>query len=195
VKKPFIILLMAMCALLIGCPDFDPAAELISISVTRNPTKTEYFVDEEFDPAGLEVTALYSDSTSAVIDDYELSQPDMSSAGQKTITVSYEGKTASFSIKVDAVPTASSLTVTQPPQKTTYSVNEEFDPDGLVVKAYYSNGTSEVLDDDEYGLSQPDMSIAGTRKITVTFGGKTASFYITVNSTSGDTGDLEGTIY
>jgi len=119
----------------------------------------------------------------------------MSSAGTKKITVTYKGMTASFEITVSAVSevTLASLTVTQTPEKTAYSVNEVFDPSGLAVTANYSDGLSEVITG--YSLSQPDMSSAGTKAITVTFEGKTASFYITVSSIDGGTGDIDVIIY
>ena len=74
---------------------------LESISVT-GPTTTQYDVGATFDPAGLVVTAHYSDGTTAVIEagQYTLSDVDMSAAGEKTVTVTYEDKTATFTIKV-----------------------------------------------------------------------------------------------
>jgi len=199
VKKPFFILMIASFIINIACSEFLDllgTKVLTSISVTQNPSKTAYNVNETFDPAGLEVTAFYSDGTSSAITGYSLSTPDMSSAGTKAITVTYDGKTASFNITVSAVAgvTLSSISVSQDPIKTIYNVNETFDPAGLEVTAFYSDGTSSVITG--YSLSTPDMSGAGTKKITVTFGDKTASFSITVNSTSsGGTGDLEIIIY
>ncbi|MBO4703292.1 MAG: bacterial Ig-like domain-containing protein [Bacilli bacterium] len=78
---------------------------LVSISVTA-PTKVAYLIGDQFDPTGLVVTATMSDnSTRTVESGYELSNPDMSSVGTKTVTVTYQGKTATFDITV-AKPTA-----------------------------------------------------------------------------------------
>ena len=48
------------------------------------------------------LSAHYSDGTTAVIEagQYTLSDIDMSTAGEKTVTVTYEDKTATFTIKV-----------------------------------------------------------------------------------------------
>jgi hypothetical protein len=40
-----------------------PEVTLASIAVTKNPTKMSYTVGETFAPAGMEITATYSDNT------------------------------------------------------------------------------------------------------------------------------------
>ena len=72
---------------------------LDSITIS-GPTKTEYRIGEELDLSGLEVTAHYSDGSEAVVEDYEVSGFDSSTAGEKTVTVTYEGKTAEFTVNV-----------------------------------------------------------------------------------------------
>ena len=74
---------------------------LVSIAVTA-PTKVAYTTaDTALDLAGMVVTATYSDQTTQVITTgYTVSEVDFSTAGQKTVTVTYEGKTDSFNITV-----------------------------------------------------------------------------------------------
>ena len=74
---------------------------LVSISVT-GPTIKQYDVGATFDPTGLVVTANYSNGTSQVLDasQYTLSEPDMSTEGEKTVTVTYKDQTTTFTIKV-----------------------------------------------------------------------------------------------
>jgi hypothetical protein len=78
-----------------------PAAEVVSIAVTQSPAKTTYAINEAFDPAGLVITATYSDNSSKTAIGYTMSTPDMGTPGQKTITVTFDGKTATFSIIVN----------------------------------------------------------------------------------------------
>ena len=81
---------------------------LVSITVTA-PTKLAYTTaDTELDLAGMVVTANYSDATQRVITEgYTVSPVDFSTAGDKTVTVTFEGKTDSFTITVaQAKPTA-----------------------------------------------------------------------------------------
>ena len=76
---------------------------------------TQFTVGDTFNHTGMTVTANYSDSTSATVTSSATwSSPDMSSAGQKTVTVSYtEGsttKTANYTITVVA-PTTPTLSL------------------------------------------------------------------------------------
>ena len=70
------------------------------------------------------------------------------------------------------------IEIETPPQKTVYLVDESFDPTGMVVRAYYSNLTSSIVQFYTYSPTTPltlnDVSI------TVSFGGKTDSLSITV---------------
>jgi len=90
--KKFIILFMAAC-LFAACKKDEVTLE--SIAVITQPTKTIYTVDELFDPAGIVVTATYSDkSTKPITVTKDMLEYDFSSAGMnKSVTITYEGKT------------------------------------------------------------------------------------------------------
>lgn len=82
-------------------PSDDPT--LSSISLNTSNVQTVFTVGDTFTYSGLVVTANYSDSTSEIIaSGYTVSSPDMSSTGNKTITVTYNGKTATYQITVNA---------------------------------------------------------------------------------------------
>ena len=61
-----------------------------------------------------------------------------------------------------------SIQVTRNPLKTTYQIGTEFVQDGIVVTATLSDDTTKVLDSNQFELSIPNMSLAGTPNITVT---------------------------
>ena len=75
--------------------------QLISIAVTKNPNKLTYLDGDAFDKTGMVVTAYYDDNTSAVVTDYTISGYS-STVGTKIITVSYGGKTATFTVTVNS---------------------------------------------------------------------------------------------
>lgn len=82
--------------------------ELDHITVTGD-YKTTYYVDEEFDMTNLVVNAVYTQGdqqarVEEVTDDAEFSGFDTSSVGENTVTVSYNGKTTTFTINVFAIP-------------------------------------------------------------------------------------------
>ena len=94
--------------------------ELSSITVTP-PTKTQYNVGDELDTTGMVVTANYTDeSTKDVTTEATLSGFDSSSAGEKTVTVTYteDGvtKTATFTVTIVE------------PVTTTYTISVSADP-------------------------------------------------------------------
>lgn len=101
---------------------------LDSISIKTLPTKTEYKVNEEFDPTGLVITANYTNyysdnSTMSYSNDISydnnmtFSGTDFSTAGTKTITVTYtENETsqfATFEITVKAAAFSSIINYTK----------------------------------------------------------------------------------
>lgn len=85
-----------------------PPATVSSIAIQSKPTKTVYTVGEKFDASGLKIKVTMSDGTAKTITSgFTLSNPDMSKAGTKSVTVTYSGKTVSFTITVkDANPPA-----------------------------------------------------------------------------------------
>lgn len=149
---------------------------LSSISVTAKPTKLSYLEGDNFSKTGMVVTAYYNNDTSAVITDYSISGYS-STPGTKTITVTYNGKSDTFTVTVLAK-SLSSIAVTTKPSKLTYTEGEAFDKSGMVVTAYYNNTSGVVTD---YSISGY-TSTPGTKTITVTYGGKTATFTVTVKS-------------
>lgn len=78
---------------------------LSSIAVTTPPTKTTYTEGETFDPAGMVVTATYTDHTTAPITGYTYSPTGALAVGTTSITISYGGKTTTQPITVNAIPT------------------------------------------------------------------------------------------
>ena len=153
---------------------------LSSITVSP-PTKTSYYQNDSFLKDGMKVTAVYSDgSTEDVTNTATVSSPDMSTAGTKPVTVTYGGKTASFNITVTAI-AITKIVVTKNPTKTSYYTNETFSSAGTEVTVYYNNDTTKVITSG-MTFSSPDMTTAGTKPVTVTYGGKTATFDITVTA-------------
>ena len=82
------------------------ASTLQSISLNTSNVQTEFYVGGTFDYSGLVVTAHYADGTEDIVTPTSVSTPSMSSAGNKTITVSYTEnnvtKTETYSISVVA---------------------------------------------------------------------------------------------
>ena len=94
---------------------FGFAFDTVSLSIGA-PAKTVYTVGDTLDLTGLVVTA-HSADANRVVTDYTVSDPDMSTAGAKTVTVSYDGATASFTIYVQAADSSGRCGSGSHPQK------------------------------------------------------------------------------
>jgi len=131
----------------------------------------------------LVVTGNYSDGTYNQTTKYTLSGT--LTVGTSTITVTYGGKTATFTVTVTqsaAVLTSITCVYTQSGTVYTTDTLDSLKTD-LVVRAIYDNGTSEAVT--TYALS--GALATGTSTITVTYGGKTATFTVTVTAAPVDT--------
>jgi hypothetical protein len=85
-----------------------PSVTLTGIAVTTPPGKTVYTAGETLNLAGLVVTATYSDSSTQAITGYTSNPANgaaLNTTGAVTVTVSYEGRTAAFTVTVNAAQT------------------------------------------------------------------------------------------
>ncbi|MCL1897702.1 MAG: bacterial Ig-like domain-containing protein [Micrococcales bacterium] len=124
------------------------------IGITAQPTKVTYTEGESLDLTGLEVTATYSDSSTADVTADVTTSPAAGTAlntvGSQTVTVTYVEagvtRTTSFSVTVAAEPVVlDSIAVTASPSKTSYTAGEALDLAGLEVTATYSDGSTAVV--------------------------------------------------
>ena len=93
------ILLAIVSIVMFSCDD--EAKTLVSIEVTTQPTKTTYTVGETFNPAGMVVTATFSDGSTEMVALTSVTiTSDFSTPGAKTVTISftYEGTTVTTSV-------------------------------------------------------------------------------------------------
>lgn len=158
-----------------------PVPVLTSITLSGNYQKS-FRVNDTFNHDGLVVTANYSVGGSHVVNDYVISEPNMSTAGTKTVTVSYTDgvtKTASYQITVDNL-----VSITLSGGKREFVINEAFSYAGLVVTANYAVAASRTVT--PTSVSTPDTSSLGEKEVTVSYTEngitQSASYFIDVVS-------------
>ena len=158
------------------------AKAVTGITLDTSGVTKNYFVGDTFSSNGLKVTAEYNDGTSAsVTTGFTVSKPDMSSAGSKEVTVTYQNKTAKYNITVTAV-VLESIEVTKQPTKTTYIEGQTFDKAGMEVTAHYNDARKDKVITD-YTVDKTTLATSDT-KVTVSYQGKTAEVVVTVNAKS-----------
>ena len=158
------------------------------IAVTTPPSKTAYKYGETFQPAGMVVTAYYTDETSRAVTGYTYSPTGALAMNNTTITISYtEGSvTKQTTQAITVAKVLESIEITTPPNKTAYFSGETFNPAGMVVTAHYNDGSSAAVSG--YTYSPTGALATGNTTITVSYaeGGvtKTDTQAITVTAIS-----------
>lgn len=158
--------------------------ELVSISVRTLPAKTSYTKGESVSLSGLTLTARYSDGTSGIISSGFTASPDVASAiGTQTVTVTYQGKTASFDITVTerADTGVKSISIATLPAKTSYNYKETLNTAGLTLTVVEADGSKRTVNSG-YEIKSPTyFDSTGTKTITVEYEGCRASFNVSVS--------------
>ena len=84
---------------------------LSSITLDTTDVQTTFLVGDTFNYDGLIVVAHYSDSSTEDLDSFDVSSPNMTTTGNKTVTVTYSEKSATYTIIVTAAPSSISASV------------------------------------------------------------------------------------
>ena len=138
---------------------------VIGIEVKNAPTTC--LEGEDLDLNGAKITVTYQNGDTEDIDITEdmIENFNKNQVGMQTVTVTYEGMDTTFNVTVRAK-TLTGITIITPPTKTTYTEGEDFNPNGMVVKASYDNGTTAtitnytIVDGDSLELDQETVTIS-----------------------------------
>jgi hypothetical protein len=155
-------------------------AALTGIAVVSPPDNIVYFTGEDLDLAGLVVNGVWEDIVEKPVSvtRENLSSFDKNRAGKQDVFVTYLGKTASFPVTFVAM---QALSVSRPPAKLNYENGEELDLDGMAVLGTRAGAASiELVDISRLKISGYDRFKEGNQTVTVTLGGKSAAFRVTV---------------
>ena len=155
--------------------------EVTSLTIATQPTKTNYYVGDTLNTAGLTLKAAYNNGTTQTITSgFTCTPTALSTAGAQTVTVNYGGKTATFTVNVQDV-TLSGIAIASNPTKTSYYVGDTLDTTGLKLTATYNNGTTQTITSG-FTCDVSTLSTAGAQTVTVSYGGKTATFAVNVQN-------------
>ncbi|MCQ2801457.1 MAG: bacterial Ig-like domain-containing protein [Bacilli bacterium] len=174
------------------------AATPVSLEIESKPSKTSYFVGDEFSGAGIVAKCtLDNGSVIDVSDDVTFSDYDMDEIGEQTVTVSYaDGNktvTDTYLITVNAV-LLDHIVITSKPSKISYYVGEELNTVGLTIEAYYNNGSHKQAI--PTSISGYNKNQTGKQTVIVHLNElgieKTATFDVTVNAVVAESIVLSG---
>ena len=159
--------------------DISTQPQISYIEIVSLPNKTEYVLGETLDTDGLILNVSYDNGeTVEITEGYTCSPTVFESLGSCCVVVSYGGFEADFEVTVEkGLPTKISIRTL--PNKTEYIVGDSLILDGLTLNAECAGGFEEVITEG-YNCSSSVLNNTGAQKITVTYGGCSASFRITV---------------
>lgn len=78
------------------------AVAIDRIEVVSQPDKADYQYGDKFDKAGMVVEAVNNDGSRVVIEEYTVADEYLTALGENMIEISYDGKTATVTVNVDA---------------------------------------------------------------------------------------------
>lgn len=148
---------------------------LSSISATYSGSDVETGTNVDTLKSNLVVKATYSDNTTATVTNYTLSG--VINEGNNVITVTYEGKTTTFTV-VGVVPIAlENITATYNGSEVYEGTSVDTLKSNLTVTAHYNNGSTTTIIPTAYTLSG-NIGL-GSNTITVNYEGKSTTFIVT----------------
>jgi len=151
-------------------------AEMVSM-----PAKLQYEPREKLDPSGIKIKVTYGDGSTKTFTTGFTTSYSFDKAGTSRVNVTIEGVSTYFDVTVRDR-TVRSIQVDSLPTKTLYHPGDSINTSGMVLKVNYADGTTQTV---RSGWSvQCDLNTAGRKPVTVTYGGKTTTFYITVEEES-----------
>lgn len=170
----------------------DIIKSVASIAITTPPDTTTYYIDGELDTTGLVVTATFTDNSTAVVDNADLTfNYDFGTAGTGiAVTIAYGDAGTSFTVTVIERSVQGITIVNEPTNKIYYEAGSStLSTTGLSVTAQWDEGAdSDVTGDVTCSAVNTDISATGTQTVTVTYscddGTFTDTFDVTVYALS-----------
>lgn len=157
------------------------AKQVTSIAIASKPNKTTYLEGQELDTTGLKLKVSYNNGIEEVVTgNWTITGYDRNRVGKQTITVNYQGHSATFEVTVTAK-VLTEIRISKQPNKLTYMQGESLNTAGLELTLTFNNGTTQKVTS-EFTISGYNKNKVGKQTVTVTYQGKTAAFTVTVSS-------------
>lgn len=164
----------------------DKVNKVIDTVTLKGTPKAAYNKGDVIDVTGLSLAVKYKGFDVEYVDlTADMCEYDFASAGNKTVTVTYGGKTVTFDVTVEDI-VLSEVEITSEPTKKDYDfgIENELDLTGLVVTAKYGNGTTKEISHDSLTVTGFDSRKFGVQTIKVVYGEFEVTFEVEVKNIS-----------
>lgn len=161
--------------------NFIALGDFVSLSLDAEPLKTKYQIGELLDIKGFKLNASYSSGEKVSVPPDTIEGFDSDTVGEKLVTLTYEGSSASFKINVENTPQKilEYIQIVKFPEKKDFLVNDSFESKGLIVNAVYDDGSEEFID--YYSIEIPSTATPGEKTVTISYKDKKTGYKIKVN--------------
>ena len=149
------------------------------------PTKLDYIEFEELNTSGLTLDITYENGiTRTITTGYQVSGFDSTKFGTQTLTVTYNGQTATFDVTVTAKKVRSISIVSGAPE--TVIVGQDLDYSNMVIEVMFTDDTTVRLSDG-YTVENFDNETLGNQSYDIVYrDGKTTANATVINYIPGD---------
>lgn len=135
---------------------------VVSITATPKDSTKTYKPQQTVSASDITVMATLSNGSTSEVTEHTVTHDTFTSEGQKTVTVTYSGKTATCTVTVVAL---SSISVTA--KKTNYTTLETITTNDITVSATYSDGS--INDVTGFTITPTNFTTGGTQTIKVSY--------------------------
>ncbi|MCR5485492.1 MAG: bacterial Ig-like domain-containing protein [Clostridiales bacterium] len=157
--------------------------DVVSITVTAPPAKTEYYTGDTLNTAGLVFKVTYEDGNviQYKTDGFNVASPEnglLDKAGNTVVKINYYGAESYFGVTVTD-PKVTNVKIETPADTKAYFVGDDIDTTGLTLAVTYENGKTVIIDNG-FTCEPTTFDEAGTKTVKVKFGEKEARYDVTV---------------
>lgn len=139
------------------------------IAVVSMPEQTLYEYGSELDTTGLTLELTRRNGRKEIITQgFTCSPTELNEAGTMEITVSLDGLTTSFA--VESVPEVTGIYLLSGPIQSIFFPGDTFNPRGVSLEVFYSDGTNQRETTGFTVTGTPDMSTPGEHAVEMTYG-------------------------
>lgn len=127
------------------------------IGIEASPRKQYYLQTDTLSTNDFRVEATFDMGNKDYITEYEISPSTLNQTGNQVVTITYQkrGATCSCDVTIEVKRKLTSIGVITPPLMVNYIEGQYFNPTGMQVKAYYSDQTSNIINQYSYTPTTP----------------------------------------
>ena len=158
-----------------------PPVTVVDITITEG-LKSEYKVGETPDFSGIKATITYSNNTTAEVtaEDLTIGTLDTATAGEKKLSITYDGFEKGFKVTVVVPAHITGITVTEGIEES-YEFESTPDFSGIKATVTYSDGTTKYVTFKDLTVGTLDTTVAGEKDLAITYEGYTVYVDVVVN--------------